>query len=189
MMIMCFRRISAAASVRRVVSVRGGGVCRLHSAAWRHRHTVTDTPVNVCGRLKEPPVSCSWVFRINGSDSRIPCWSGIFQRRKVTLWHAQGTVLSLCRGLHERSVASFRSLQSSKARGLCSGNPKETPGGSPTTNRKETSSVPGQGLFKFKELVSTDVSDRCIGLHWIMGKHTCWTENGSSDPGQQAYNC
>lgn len=157
MMIMCFRRISAAANVRRVVSVRGAGVCRLHSAAWRPRHTVIDTPVNVCGRLKEPPVSCSWVFRINEADSCIACWGGIFQRRKVTPWHAQRTVLSLCRGLHERSVTSFRSLTSSKARGLCSGNPKETPCSSPTTDRKETSSVPGQGLFKFKELVSTEV--------------------------------
>lgn len=158
MMMMCFRRISGAANVRWLVSARDAGVCRLDTAAWRHRHT----PVAECWRLKEPPLNGSRVFRHKGTDSHVACWSGIPQQLKATHWHAQGTVLSVYRGVHERSVDSFRSLLSSKARGLCSGKAKETPDSSPAADGKEDSPVPGHGLFKFKELVSTELSSRCL---------------------------
>ncbi|XP_078129001.1 cardiolipin synthase (CMP-forming) [Sander vitreus] len=152
MMMMCFRRPSAplcrnAANVRCLLSAQCAGVCRLEPASWRHRHT----PVTDCARVKQSPVSGSWVFRVNGTDSRVACWSGILQQVKATPWHAQGTVL-LHQGGHQRSVTSFKSLLSPKARGLCSGKTKETPDTSPAADRNEASPVPGEGLFKFKEL-------------------------------------
>lgn len=151
---MCFRRISAAANVRWLVSARGAGVCRLDTAAWRHAHA----PVTESGRLKEPPVSGSWVFGLKGTESRVACWTGTLRRIQMTPWRAQGTVRSVYRGVHERSVASVRSLLSSKARGLCSGNDKEIADRSPAAaDRNEDGSVPGHGLFKFKELVSSEL--------------------------------
>ncbi|XP_044071001.1 cardiolipin synthase (CMP-forming), partial [Siniperca chuatsi] len=147
-----FRRISAplfrnSANVRSLVSARCAGVCWLEPASWRHRHT----PVTECARLKQSPVSGSRLFRLKGTDSRVACWSGILQQVKARPWHAQETVL-LYRGGQERSVASFRSLLSPKARGLCSGKTKETPDSSPVADGNEASPVPGHGLFKFKEL-------------------------------------
>lgn len=156
---MCFRRISAAANVRWLVFARGAGVCGLDTAAWRHRHIA----VTECGRLKEPPVSGSWVFRLKGTDSRVACWSGIPQQIKVTPCHARGTVLSVYRGVHERSVASVRSLLSPEARGFCSGKAKETADRSPAADRNEDAPVPGHGLFKFKELVSRNVACNVTG--------------------------
>ncbi|XP_023249280.1 cardiolipin synthase (CMP-forming) [Seriola lalandi dorsalis] len=142
-MMMCFRRI---ANVRSLVSPRSAGVCWLEPASWRHRQT----PVTECARLKRSQVSGSWLVRLKGTDSRVGCWSGILPQVKPTGWHEQGTVL-LYRGGHERSAASFRSLLSPNARGLCSGK-KETPDSSPAADRPEAGAVPGQGLFKFKEL-------------------------------------
>ncbi|XP_070772299.1 cardiolipin synthase (CMP-forming) [Enoplosus armatus] len=151
MMMLCFRRISAplcrntTANVRSLVSARRAGVCWHEPASWRHRHT----PVTECARLKQSPVS-SRLFRLNGTNGRVACWSGILQQVKATTWHAQQ---SFCTGGgHERSVASFRSLLSPKARGLCSGKTKETPDSSPAADQNEAGAVPGQGLFKFKEL-------------------------------------
>lgn len=153
MMTMCFRRISAplsrnAANIRCLVSARGAGVCWLEPASWRHRHT----PVTECARLKQSQVSVSWLLRFKGTDSRVACWSGILQQSHATPWHAQGPVLNVYRGGHDRSVASFRSLLSPRARGLCSGKSQETPDSPPPADRSEASQVPGHGLFKFKEL-------------------------------------
>ncbi|KAA8583497.1 hypothetical protein FQN60_014705 [Etheostoma spectabile] len=125
MMLLCFRRLSAplcrdAANVRCLLSAQCAGVCRLEPASWRHRHA----PVTDCARLKQSPVSGSWVFRVNGTDGRVACWSGILQQVKATPWRTQGTVH---RGGHERSETSFKSLLSPKARGLCSGKTKESP--------------------------------------------------------------
>lgn len=154
MIVMCFRRISAplcrnAAAARCAVSARGTGVCWLEPVSWRHRHT----PVTDCARLKPTPVTGSWLSAAKGADSRVACWSGILQQVKATPWHAHGTVIPVFpRGGHERSVASFRSLLSPKARGLCSGKPKESPDSSPVAEQNEASAVPGHGLFKFKVL-------------------------------------
>ncbi|XP_068588169.1 cardiolipin synthase (CMP-forming) [Cebidichthys violaceus] len=147
-MMMCFGKISGplcrnAANVRCLVSARG--------ASWRHRYT----PVTDYTPTKRSPVCDSWLCRVKGTD--VACWSGLLlQPVKATPWHAQGTVLLLHRGGRERSAAArFRSLQllSPSARGLCSGKTKETPDSSPAEERTEAGdSVPGEGLFKFKEL-------------------------------------
>ncbi|XP_075960299.1 cardiolipin synthase (CMP-forming) [Anarhichas minor] len=146
-MMMRFGKISGplcrnAANVRCLVSARG--------ASWRHRYT----PVTDYTPMKQSPVCDSWLCRVKGTDNRVACWSGILlQQLNATPWHAQGTVL-LPRGGHERSVARFRSLLlSPSARGLCSGKTKETPESSPVEELNEAGdSVPGEGLFKFKEL-------------------------------------
>lgn len=150
-MTMCFRRISGSANIRYLVSARGAGVCRLYTAAWRYGHT----PVNECGRLKEPQLNGAWFFRHKGTGNRVACLNGSLQQVKATQWHAQGTVPPAYRGVHERSVDSFRYLLSLNARGLCTGKPTDTPGSSPPSDRNDNSAVPGHGLFKFKELVST----------------------------------
>ncbi|KAM4597634.1 cardiolipin synthase (CMP-forming)-like [Polymixia lowei] len=116
-------------SVRCLVAARCASVCRLEPASWRHART----PVTECVRQRRfgPSPSCK--------DTR---WSGLTPR---------GT-LSLHRGGHERSVASFRSLLAPGSRGLCSGKPQQPGDGPQTADRSEASPVPGQGLFKFKEL-------------------------------------
>ncbi|XP_039994241.1 cardiolipin synthase (CMP-forming) [Xiphias gladius] len=139
---MCFRRI---ANVRCLVSARCAGVCWLEPASWRHRQG----PVTECARLRRSQVA--WLLRLKGTDTRVACWSGILQQVKPTAWHEQGAV-PLYRGGHGRSAASFRSPLAHRARGLCSGKPKETPDTPPAADGTEASAVPGQGLFKFKEL-------------------------------------
>lgn len=153
MMTMCFRRISA--PLCRNASFRlASARCAGEPASWRHRRT----PVAESAKLAQSPVSGSRLFTLKATDNRVTCWSGILQQVKATPWHAQGAVLGGHRGGHERSVASFRSLLSPKARGLCSGKTKEAPDSSPATDQNEASPVPGQGLFKFKELVSAELT-------------------------------
>lgn len=149
--IMWFRGIFATEKIHRLVSSRYTGVSRLRSAAWRHRHT----PVTVSGSVKEPLFNASWVSKLNGRNSPGAWCSGMLQPGNATSWSTRGVLSSVCCGLHEKSVGGFRSLLALKARGLCSEKPTETPVQAPAENRKETSPVPGQGLFKFKELVST----------------------------------
>ncbi|CAJ1066762.1 cardiolipin synthase (CMP-forming) [Xyrichtys novacula] len=150
-MMMCFQRIStplyrSAANARGLTSA---GVCGLQPASWRHRHT----PVTEYAKVKHTPVSGSWLLRLKGTDSPVSCWSGILQQVNATPWHAHGSrTVPVYRGGHERSVASFRSLLSPTARGLCSGKSKETPESPPAAEQNEPSTVPGHGLFKFKEL-------------------------------------
>ncbi|KAM3606020.1 uncharacterized protein V6R79_009377 [Siganus canaliculatus] len=141
MMMMCFRRVSAA-KVRCLVSARAAaGVCWLEPASWRHRHT----PVTDSLWMKRPPGHGSGLFSgFSGPDSRV----GVLQQVRAAPWHAQGTV----RGVHERSGRDFRSVLTPKVRGLCSEKTKETADGSPVGERNEGSPVPGHGLFKFKEL-------------------------------------
>lgn len=148
---MWFRGISATGKIHRLVSSRNSGVSRLRSAAWRHRHT----PVTVSGSVKEPLFNASWVSKLNGRNSPGAWCSGIPQPGTTTPWYTRGVLSSVCCGLHERSVSGFRRLLSFKARGLCSDKPKESPDQAPVENWKETNPIPGQGLFKFKELVST----------------------------------
>ncbi|XP_059215240.1 cardiolipin synthase (CMP-forming) [Centropristis striata] len=147
MMMMCLRRISAplsrsAVTVRCLVSARGAGVFWLEPSSWRHAHR----PVTDHTRLKQSPVSGAWLFRVNGTGT-----AGILQQVNATPWHQQGPVL-LHRGGHGRTADSLRSLLSPNTRGLCSGKTKETPDNTPAADPKEATPVPGQGLFKFKEL-------------------------------------
>lgn len=151
MMMMWFRGISATEKIHRLVSCRCAGVSRLRSAAWRYRHT----PVTISKSVREPLFSAPWVSKLNGRNSPGAWCRGVLQRGNTTSWYTRGVLSSVCCGLHERSVRSFRSLLSLKARGLCSEKPKETPDQVPAENWKETNPIPGQGLFKFKELVST----------------------------------
>ncbi|XP_074531914.1 cardiolipin synthase (CMP-forming) [Halichoeres trimaculatus] len=156
MMMMCLRRISAPLchnAARGLTSARCGGVCWLEPASWRHRHT----PVSGYAKVKQMPVSGSWLPRLKGTDGPVSCWSGILQQVNATPWTAQGLVIPVYGRGHERSVASFRSLLSPSARGLtarglCSGKSKEAPENSPAADQNEASPVPGHGLFKFKEL-------------------------------------
>ncbi|XP_003963893.3 cardiolipin synthase (CMP-forming) [Takifugu rubripes] len=143
---MWFRGISPAEKIHRLVSSRSAGVSKLRSAAWRHRHA----PVN--GSVKEPSFKVSWVSKLSGRNGPGTCCTGILLPGNTTSWSACGVLSSAYPGLRERSVGSFRSLLTLKARGLCSEKPKETPDQSPAENWKETSPIPGQGLFKFKEL-------------------------------------
>ena len=145
MMTTCFRRISAPLLYN--VPARCAGVCRLEPALWRLGHM----PVTECARFQQPQLNGSWLFGLKWAESRLACRSGILQQIKQTPWHARGTVL-VYRGGHERSAASFRPLLSLRARGLCSGKSEKAP-----ENREEGGVVPGQGLFKFKELVSVEL--------------------------------
>uniref|UniRef100_A0A668AZI8 cardiolipin synthase (CMP-forming) n=1 Tax=Myripristis murdjan TaxID=586833 RepID=A0A668AZI8_9TELE len=158
-MFLCFRGSRAplcssgtVAAVRCWVAARQASVCRLEGASWRNRHT----PVTECARLKPSAPNGSWLLRLKlrGSactDSRASCWYGISSEGAPRLWHAHGALCLHRRG-HERSVASLRSLLSPAARGLCSGKPQEPREDAPPSDRGEASPVPGQGLFKFKEL-------------------------------------
>lgn len=153
---MWFRGISPVEKIHRLVSSRSAGVSKLRSAAWRHRHA----PVS--GSVKEPSFKASWVFKLNGRNGPGACCAGILLPGNMTSWSTCGVLSSVYPGLRERSVGSFRSLLSLKTRGLCSEKPKETPDQSPAENWRETSPIPGQGLFKFKELVSTQPSLKYI---------------------------
>lgn len=157
MMTLCFRGISAPlcrnTNVRCLVSARSAPVCLLEPVSWRLRYT----PVTEFARLKRPPVSGSYLARLKGTDSRVACWSGVLQQGKQTPWHVQGPI-PMTQGGHERHAASFRFLLSPRARGLCSGKTDEKPDTSTGEERGDSGTVPGHGLFKFKELVSTEVT-------------------------------
>lgn len=142
--------------IHRLVCSRSVAVSRLGSAAWRYRHTT------VSGSLKEPLFNASWVSKLSGRNIPDAWCGGVLQPGHATSWSTRGVLSSVCCGLHQRSVSSFRSLLSLKARGLCSEKPTETPDQAPTPNWKETSPIPGQGLFKFKELVSTQPQTKSI---------------------------
>lgn len=146
----CFKRIHYA-TVRCYVAARCVGMCGLETASRRHRNT----PVTVYARLTQTAPSGSCFHRLKSAsactDTRASCLTGIIPEVKPGPWHAQETVL-LYRGGHGRSWGSVRSVQPSGARGLCSGKPQEKQDGSTAADRSEGGSVPGQGLFKFKEL-------------------------------------
>lgn len=148
---MWFRGIYATEKIHLLVSSRGGGVSRLRSVAWRYRHT----PAAVSGSVKEPSFNAPWVSKLSGGPGPGVCCHGILQPGKTSPWYTRGALSSVCCGLHERSVSRFGSLLSLKTRGLCSQKPKEILDQTPAENWKETNPIPGQGLFKFKELVST----------------------------------
>ncbi|KAI3363453.1 hypothetical protein L3Q82_012069 [Scortum barcoo] len=131
MMTACLRRISAP-------------LCRHAPASWRRAHT----PVARCAAPARSPV-----LALKVTDNRGACCTGILRQVRAAAWHAQGTVNR--RG-HERSAAGFRSLLLTGARGLCSGKTEGAPEGSAEGGASGTgptpTPVPGQGLFKFKEL-------------------------------------
>lgn len=157
--------------IHRLVCSRSAAVSRLGSVAWCYRHT----PVS--GSLQEPLFRASWVSKLGGRNSPGAWCGGVLQPGHARSWSTRGVLSSVCSGLHQRSGSSFRSLLSLKARGLCSEKPTETPDQAPAPTLKETGPIPGQGLFKFKELVSTqrnphvywlqtvsDVTGPCTGL-------------------------
>ncbi|KAF3841761.1 hypothetical protein F7725_023712 [Dissostichus mawsoni] len=118
------------AHVRWLVCARRAYACGLEPASWRH------TPVT--GRLKPFPVSCLWPLGVYDT--------GILQQvNNTTPWHVQGKRLVHWGG-HGRSVGSFRSRALQREDRGDTG-PKG--GGEPG----EAGLVPGDGLFKFKELL------------------------------------
>ncbi|XP_068183424.1 cardiolipin synthase (CMP-forming) [Antennarius striatus] len=138
---MCFQRMSAhwsknAANVRCLLSARATGGCLLEPASWRYRHA----PVNDCTRLHHYLISGLRHSGVKGTDRRVACWGGVLQQAKPS------------QGLHDTSVSGFWSLLTPTSRRLCSGKTKETMDSSPEADRKETTTVPGYGLFTFKEL-------------------------------------
>lgn len=136
MLTTCFGR--AAVPLLRVSACSPGSVCGLAPALWRIGHT----PVAQRMSSARPQVSVSWFFRLKWTDVRASCWT------KQVPGHARVTVLAH-HGCSERPAGGFRSLLTPRAgRGLSSGKPEEA------ADRDERGLVPGQGLFKFKELVS-----------------------------------
>ncbi|XP_053291823.1 cardiolipin synthase (CMP-forming) [Pleuronectes platessa] len=130
------------ASFRFVVSARGSVVCGLEPASWR----LSRTPVTECAR--RPQVSGAWLVRLHGTDSQASCWTGLLHPGARYRPGATG----LHRGGQQRSLLISRCSPPPEARGLCTGNAKEKPGSPPAADRPEASTVPGQGLFKFKQL-------------------------------------
>lgn len=135
-----FRRSSA--DVRGLVSARCVSACWLERPSWRHRRA----PVPA----RFSPVGGSWVLRLKGTDTRAVFWAG----KLHNVEHTTCQPLLPHRGGHGRSAVDFRSFLSNGARGLCSRNSKETPDSPPAAEQNEAAPVPGEGLFKFKELVS-----------------------------------
>ncbi|XP_076016577.1 cardiolipin synthase (CMP-forming) [Genypterus blacodes] len=140
MIVHCIRRIHCA------------GVCGLQPALWRHART----PVTVCVRLTQTAArGGSCYLRLKSgperADPRPSCWSGFLPGVKPGPWDAQGAAL-LYRGGHWRSLGGSRSALPPGARELCSGKGQEGPKDPPAADRSDDSKVPGQGLFKFKEL-------------------------------------
>lgn len=113
------------------------GACRPEGASWRrHRHTPAAAEPLSFGSLSSPLLN-----GLKGTHGRYDCWTSVLPP------HGAGL------RVHKGSAATLRALLAPRARGLCSGKPGEAPpDGSPAPERKEDGSVPGHGLFKFKEL-------------------------------------
>lgn len=80
--------------------------------------------------------------------TRSPVCGGLLRLKGDALPH---------RGGHGRSAAGLRSPLLRGARGLCSGKAEGTPDSARPGDRNQGGDpLPGEGLFKFKELVSTD---------------------------------
>lgn len=138
--VMCFQRL---VRVGCPLSVRcSAGVCGLQSRSWRPSFT----PVSEYLRVKVPHV------RLKGTDSRVVCWGRVAQQVKPSFWKESQTVF-LYRGGHYGCAVTQRSTAGPKVRGLCCENRK---GSSKEPERTEDTTVPGHGLFKFKELVSEE---------------------------------
>lgn len=132
---LCFRRVAVVARVRCLAA----GACRSEGASWRrHRHSPAAAEPLSFGSLSSPLLN-----GLKGTHGRYDCWTSVLPP------HGAGL------RVHQGSAATLRALLAPRARGLCSGKPGEVPpDGSPAPERKEDGSVPGHGLFKFKELVS-----------------------------------
>nr|XP_057915057.1 cardiolipin synthase (CMP-forming) [Doryrhamphus excisus] len=124
-----------------LLSARCAAACRLEEASWRHKRT----PVTAARLSQSTTGSSSWSFGLRGADSRLPCClipRGVAQ---LSTWRLCGDVL-VHHGGHSRFAVNFRSLLATGARGICDKNNKRPDGPS------KDPPVPGQGLFKFKEL-------------------------------------
>uniref|UniRef100_A0A3B5PXR9 Cardiolipin synthase (CMP-forming) n=1 Tax=Xiphophorus maculatus TaxID=8083 RepID=A0A3B5PXR9_XIPMA len=138
----CLSRLSASLFLKAAsVPERCPGVCRLALPIWR----LGQPPATVSVRLTRPRLSGSWLFKLKWTDCR---GSRSSVQRVKTFGLAEGSVLVHRRGL-ERSAAVLRPLFLPRVRGLCSRKTEEASDKSTVTDRD---TVPGQGLFKFKEL-------------------------------------
>ncbi|KAM4600027.1 cardiolipin synthase (CMP-forming) [Fundulus diaphanus] len=140
----CLGRISAPL-FRKAASIpeRWTGVCRLGPGIWR----LGQPPATVSARLTQPRLSGSWLFKLKWTDCRGACFSRSIQGGKRS-GLARGSAL-VHRGGLGRSAAAWRPLSLPGGRGLSSKKTEEAPD-SPAAADKDT--VPGEGLFKFKEL-------------------------------------
>ncbi|XP_047207831.1 cardiolipin synthase (CMP-forming) isoform X2 [Girardinichthys multiradiatus] len=125
------------------ISERCAGVCRLAPAIWR----IGQPPSTVNVGLTQPRLSGWWLFKYIWTDCRGTGLSWSIQRLKHS-GLPQVSVLVHRRGLG-RSVAGLRPLLLPGARGLSSRKTEEAPDKSAAAGGD---TVPGDGLFKFKEL-------------------------------------
>lgn len=151
---LCVPRLAAMARVRCLAPspARAAGACRAESVSWRqprrHGHApAAALPLNLGG--PGGGVSClggPLLAGLRGARGRYDCWSRVLPPPPT---HVAGL-----RG-HRNSADTLRALLAPRARGLCSRKAGEAPpDGPPAPERREDGSVPGHGLFKFKELVS-----------------------------------
>lgn len=145
---LCFRRVAAVARVRCLGSARAVGACGPEGTSWRHRHTPAAADPLSLSNLSRPLLNGP-----KGTHGRYDCWTSVLTP------HGAGP------RVRQGSAATLRALLAPQSRGLCSGKPGEaSPDGSTAPERKEDSSVPGHGLFKFKELVSVAVKVWCMSF-------------------------
>ncbi|KAM4729327.1 cardiolipin synthase (CMP-forming) [Anableps anableps] len=140
----CLGRISAPLFLKAAsIPERCAGLCRLAPLIWR----LGQPPATVNVRLTQPRLCGSWLFKLKWTDCRGSRLSTSIKRVKP-FGLAEGSVLVHRRGL-ERSAAGLRPLLIPRVRGLCNRKTEEASDNSAAADRD---TVPGQGLFKFKEL-------------------------------------
>ncbi|KAM9809168.1 cardiolipin synthase (CMP-forming) [Syngnathus typhle] len=135
MMILCFRNTPAPLcrkAVECLLLARRGAARGLELATWRLQRA---TPVRAAG-------GGSWSFGLRGADCRAPCRLGPLPS---TWWRTCGSLLVL-RGGHRCSAVNSWAPLSTGGRGLSGKNNQQG------DTEGKPAPVPGQGLFKFKEL-------------------------------------
>lgn len=141
MMILCFRSTPAPLcrkAAECLLSARFEAACRLEEAktTWRLRR----------GALVIPAAGGSWSLGFRWAGRRAPLRHGPLLS---TRWRPCRTQLVL-RGGHGSLAVNSRALLSTGGRELSGKNDQKA-----DTPQGDAFPVPGQGLFKFKELVST----------------------------------
>ncbi|XP_015251920.1 PREDICTED: uncharacterized protein LOC107098656 [Cyprinodon variegatus] len=132
----CLGRISAPLFLRAAnIPERCARVCQLAPALWR----LGQPPGTASLRFTQPRLSGSWLSDLKWTEHRGSCFFQAVKRSGVANQRGFG-----------RSAAGPRPLLLPAARGLCSRKSEEAPGGSTAADKE---AEPGQGLFKFKELV------------------------------------
>ncbi|XP_061546036.1 cardiolipin synthase (CMP-forming) [Phycodurus eques] len=139
MMILCFRSTPAPLcrkAAECLLSVRRGAACRLEASSSSSSRRLGRAPVTAAG-------GSSRTVGLRGLDDRAPCRLGPLPS---TRWRPCGTLLVL-RGGRGRVADNSPALLSTGGRGHTGKINQGT-----SDRQREAAPVPGQGLFKFKEL-------------------------------------